>query len=132
MAIRDELIREFEEREFSLQQAYDLGFKRGSISSALSRGVKTDNFERIDRGIYKGNPFYEKLLGTQHYCNNKLKSFLARTIENNNTNRETELLGALEAYTINCSPARKTWKGYQSRITKLREPRFSEVEVIET
>ena len=70
MTVRSNLITEFEDGNlFTLQEAFDLGFKKGSVSSTLSRGVKTEDFERIRRGVYKGiTIFYEKILGTMNLC----------------------------------------------------------------
>ena len=141
MTVKSNLITEFEDGNlFTLQEAFDLGFKKGSVSSALSRGVKTDDFERVDRGLYKVTTvFYEKLLGSMNYCGTQKRFYLARTVEPNETNRELEL--AVHLNNIDgCSESRVPDKrqdqakirGYQIRITDLRDPLYPEVDVIET
>ena len=141
MTVRSNLITEFEDGElFTLQEAFDLGFKKGSVSSALSRGVKTDDFERVDRGLYKViTVFYEKLLGSMNYCGTQKRFYLARTVEPNEDNREAELAvhlnnidGCSESRVPNKKQDMAKIRGYQQRITDLREPRYPEVEVIET
>ena len=145
MSIRNQLTIEFEDGNlFSLQDAFDLGFKKGSVSSALSRGVKTNDFERVDRGLYKViKVYYEKLLGTQHYCNSEqLTNFLIFTVEPNDDNQEAWLLERIIEWTEDtCSTVIKDAKqnprefkelGYQQRITDKRKPKFERFEVIET
>lgn len=133
MAIRDQLVREFEnEIDFTLQEAFDLGFKKGSVSSALSRGIKTNAFERLARGLYKViQVFYEKLLGSQNYCSGKKVNYLALTIEDNDINRLAFLQDVLDNIE-GCSPVRKIKRGYQQRITDKRDPIYPGFEVIET
>ena len=141
MTVRSNLITEFESvDEFTLQEAFDLGFKKGSVSSALSRGIKTDDFERISRGLYKVTTvFYEKFLGSMNYCGTQKRFYLARTVEPNDDNRELELAihlnnidGCSESRTPNKRQDMAKIRGYQIRITDLREPRYTEVDVIET
>jgi len=133
MAIRDILIQEFANNNlFTMADTIDLGFKKGSVSSALSRGVKTNNFKRLSMGIYKVMViFYEKMLGTQNYCNGKRKNFLAVTIEKNDINRNKFLRTELD-FIAGCSEARKITMGYQQRITSKRSPIYPGVEIIET
>ena len=135
MTILNEIIREFQQvGSFTTQEAHRLGFKHGSTSAALSRGFRQQQLQRISRGVYKViEVYYEKLLGTQHYCQGKFKSFLIVTVENNKIGRKGWLLETIEdELSSNCSEIKKVWKGYQVRLTDKRAPRWPNYEVIET
>ena len=74
-----------------------------------------------------------------NYCGTQKRFYLARTVEPNDINRENELAvhlnnidGCSEARTADKKGDQAKIRGYQQRITDLREPRYTEVEVIET
>ena len=135
MAIRDELIREFEkEEEFTNQDARNLGFRPGSVSSALSRGVKAKQFTRIERGLYRVDiVWYEKMIGTIHSSKpHKKIRFLVVTHETNDINRKQFLIDFVDEKRYGYSEATGTWKGYQQRISENEDPEYPEAEIIET
>jgi len=124
MAVRDLLKDVFDTDEvFDINEAIKrLQRKKGTISSALSRGIKTDDFKRISRGIYQTiEKWFKKIIGTLYYCGGAKWIYTAWTFEDNNESRKEWLRDQLELeLEDDCSEERR-FLGYELKTVKEKD-----------
>ena len=124
MAVRDLIKDVFDTDEvFDIQEAIKrLQRKKGTISSALSRGVKTDDFKRVSRGIYQTlEKWFRKTIGSLFYCGGKKWIYTAWTFEENNEDRKDWLRVQLESdLEDECSEERQ-FMGYESKSVNTKD-----------
>jgi len=82
----------------------ETGFPRPSIRRLTGNLVKTGEIERVEPGLFKRGDiedgWHRKFIGTQKYGGSN-RQFFALTFEQNDTDREAELLGALDDFLNN-------------------------------
>ena len=129
MAVRDLIKDLFDEDEiFDIEEAIKrTKRKRGTVSSALSRGVSSDDFKRVSRGIYQTlEKWFKKIIGSIYYCGGKKYIYTAWTFEENNTNRKDWLSQELETELDDKCSEERELKGYELKAVKTKDVNSSE------
>lgn len=123
-----ERIRDIINDKFVQGELFDIsdiaGFSRiprTSIRRVLSRITSEGGIERIEKGLFRKRldedelDARRKFVSGLFYCGGKKRQFFALTIEQNTTDRESELIEAMESAFGNCSDMRAN-HGYSDDI----------------